>query len=244
MDTSNLPAVDPTDAPEPGRYLRRATGAHTAACVSATCQGECVDPTDASPAAKAPTPISPGVRWLALVLAVLALALSFGVQWAAIVAGLLALALVIGTWSLPGKVPTVAALIIAVAALGLALSNIVGGIGSGTTPTVQGPSVSASPIPAPSVPIVPASPVNVPPSVPAASAPVGSADTIAFVDGTYLVGTDIVAGTYHTDGPAIDPSCSWSISSHNSAVIHGPADITVKAGETVKTHGCQVWTLR
>lgn len=87
------------------------------------------------------------------------------------------------------------------------------------------------------------------------AAPVSSDDgTVSVSDGTYLVGTDIKAGTYRTDGPAssdILDSCYWERAKDDSGSldsiiandnITGPGRLTVKAGQILKLDGGCEWT--
>jgi hypothetical protein len=71
-------------------------------------------------------------------------------------------------------------------------------------------------------------------------------------DGTYVVGTDIVAGTYNTVGTGDNiVGCYWerlrNTSGDSSAIIaldytHGPATVTISRSDgAFKTSGCQQW---
>ncbi|WP_406212831.1 hypothetical protein [Streptomyces decoyicus] len=71
--------------------------------------------------------------------------------------------------------------------------------------------------------------------------------------GSYLVGEDIVAGTYRTGGPAASdvPLCYWARAKDSSGEVdsiiangtpQGPARVTVNKGETFETNGCKEWT--
>jgi hypothetical protein len=74
----------------------------------------------------------------------------------------------------------------------------------------------------------------------------------AFGEGTYVVGTDIVAGTYHTSGLAPGGiGCSWErlkdTSGESTAMIafnytHGPATVTISRSDgAFETSGCDTW---
>jgi hypothetical protein len=81
-----------------------------------------------------------------------------------------------------------------------------------------------------------------------------SGPVTSFSDGTYLVGTDIVAGTYHTTGPASYGSglCYWErekdTSGNFDSIIandlgHGPTTVTISSSDgAFKTSGCNTWT--
>jgi hypothetical protein len=88
-----------------------------------------------------------------------------------------------------------------------------------------------------------------PEAPPAPTGPVTS-----FSDGTYVVDTDIVAGTYHTTGPASNGSglCYWErekdTSGNFDSIIandlgHGPTTVTISSSDgAFKTSGCNTWT--
>jgi hypothetical protein len=70
-----------------------------------------------------------------------------------------------------------------------------------------------------------------------------------FSDGSYLVGTDIVAGTYTSPGPTDSaiPWCYWERAMNDSGAIDsiisndggdGPRRFTAMPGEVVKIQGC------
>lgn len=76
----------------------------------------------------------------------------------------------------------------------------------------------------------------------------------SFRDGTYLVGVDIAAGEYFTEGPGdeVFSVCYWSRNTDSSgefdAIIanglpEGPSRVTVNEGEYFETTGCS-WELR
>jgi hypothetical protein len=89
------------------------------------------------------------------------------------------------------------------------------------------------------------------PAAPAPAAPSGP--LTSFGDGTYAVGTDILAGTYHTTGPNnTNPmGCYWErdtdTSGNMSSIIannvgKGPATVTISATDgAFKTAGCNTW---
>lgn len=88
------------------------------------------------------------------------------------------------------------------------------------------------------------------PSTPSQQAPAGSVG-----DGTYLVGSDIKAGQYKTDGPdknAVIPNCYWARMKDNSGAITsiiannnsaGPDRVTVSSGEYLQLSGGCTWNL-
>jgi hypothetical protein len=120
----------------------------------------------------------------------------------------------------------------------LAVLFIIGIANSGKSST------STAPAPAPAQELAAA-----PEAPPAPTGPVTS-----FSDGTYVVGTDIVAGTYHTTGPASNGSglCYWErekdTSGNFDSIIandlgHGPATVTISSSDgAFKTSGCNTWT--
>jgi hypothetical protein len=90
----------------------------------------------------------------------------------------------------------------------------------------------------------------------AASAPAAEATpdgpATSFQDGSFLVGTDIEAGTYKTSGDDTGLGCYWERASDDSgsldAIItnnygEGPQRVTVKTGETFKVSGDCEWRL-
>lgn len=92
-------------------------------------------------------------------------------------------------------------------------------------------------------------------SAPAAPAPAASSGPLtSFSDGTYAVGTDILAGSYHTTGPSsTNPmGCYWErdtdTSGNMSSIIannlgKGPVTVTISATDgAFKTAGCNTWT--
>lgn len=68
-------------------------------------------------------------------------------------------------------------------------------------------------------------------------------------DGTFTVGTDIVAGTYSTAGPVDGGTCYWKRvgadqSTLDNALTKKPAIVEVQASDSAfKTNGCQPWQL-
>lgn len=88
---------------------------------------------------------------------------------------------------------------------------------------------------------------------PTARATVPAAPDTTVSQGSYLVGTDIPAGTYRTPGPAASdtPLCYWARAKDSSGTRgsilangtpKGPAHVTLNTGETFATNGCQHWT--
>lgn len=81
--------------------------------------------------------------------------------------------------------------------------------------------------------------------------PTPSGPVTSFGPGTYVVGTDIVAGTYKTAGSASDSPCYWArlrnTSGELSAIItngnpEGPTTVTIsKSDGAFETSGCQQW---
>lgn len=74
-------------------------------------------------------------------------------------------------------------------------------------------------------------------------------------DGTYLVGTDIAPGTYHTAGPdgsSVVPMCYWARTKDTSGglgsiianhISHGPDTVTVRASDNaIEFNGGCSWT--
>jgi hypothetical protein len=130
-----------------------------------------------------------------------------------------------------------------VGVIGLLL-YIIGGGGKSSTSTVTTaePPAPAAPPAAALEPPAPAAP----PAAPADLAP-------GFGDGTYVVGTDIVAGTYETTGPAAGGigTCSWSRLKDTSGdfgsiiatdVRPGPTTVTISKTDGVfVTAGCSNW---
>lgn len=128
-----------------------------------------------------------------------------------------------------------------------------------STPTPASTGSPAAPAPAPAVQ-APA-PVAAPPVEPApAPAPVPAAPVVpagpasSFDEGTFVVGTDITAGTYKTAGPADGGigMCYWErlrdTSGEFDAIIanglqQGPATVTVSPSDgAFQTQGCSTWT--
>jgi hypothetical protein len=132
------------------------------------------------------------------------------------------------------RLPVVLAVLAVLFIIGIADS------GKSSTSTATGP----APAPAPAQELAAA-----PEAPPAPTGPVTS-----FSDGTYVVGTDIVAGTYHTTGPASNGSglCYWErekdTSGNFDSIIandlgHGPATVTISSSDgAFKTSGCNTWT--
>ena len=77
----------------------------------------------------------------------------------------------------------------------------------------------------------------------------------SFSDGSYLVGVDIMAGTYTSPGPPDSPFpwCSWSRSRDDSGSLDsfiaadggaGPRRFTAMTGEVVRVQGCTFTLVR
>jgi hypothetical protein len=67
-------------------------------------------------------------------------------------------------------------------------------------------------------------------------------------DGTYAVGTDIVAGTYNSAGPVADGACYWKRLNGSeivdNALTKKPQRISVEPDDTAfATNNCQPWQL-
>jgi len=84
----------------------------------------------------------------------------------------------------------------------------------------------------------------------APEAPEGPATS--FSDGTFLVGTDIEAGTYKSPGDDTGIGCYWERAKDDSGdfdsiitneAFDGPGRVTVKTGEIFKTSGDCEWRL-
>jgi hypothetical protein len=97
----------------------------------------------------------------------------------------------------------------------------------------------------------PSSEEPAPPTDPAAAAappPAGPKTTID-TDGTYAVGTDIVPGTYASQGPAPGgAACYWKRASGDelvdNALTKKPAVVQISAGDTAfTTNDCQPWQM-
>ena len=130
---------------------------------------------------------------------------------------------------------------------GVALFVVIGIHNSGSNTTAPAASVPALQQSA-SGPTLEQQSASVPEAPPAPTGPVTS-----FGDGTYVVGTDVVAGTYHTTGPASDGSgsCYWErekdTSGNFDSIIandlgHGPTTVTISSSDgAFKTSGCNTW---
>lgn len=97
---------------------------------------------------------------------------------------------------------------------------------------------SASPAPTVTVPAPPATSGRVAPAAPVSR----------FADGTYLVGTDVAAGSYRSPGPAPGGNghCYWARlrASGGSKIVAdelttGAARFTTRKGEYVQVAGCE-----
>jgi hypothetical protein len=133
--------------------------------------------------------------------------------------------------------------------LGIISLGIVGGgqkNSTSTATTAEPPAAPAAP------PAAPAELLAAPAELLAAPAsPVNLAT--AFGDGTYVVGIDLVPGTYATTGPAVGGIgvCSWSRLKDTSGnvdsiitndVQQGPTTVTITNTDGVfKTAGCTTW---
>lgn len=91
-------------------------------------------------------------------------------------------------------------------------------------------------------------------TVPAAEEPVEeepAGPLTSIGEGTYLVGEDVKAGSYKTDGPTGD-MCYWARRSDDSGeldaiiandIVKGPGRVTLKKGEFFETNSCETWEL-
>ena len=106
--------------------------------------------------------------------------------------------------------------------------------GPAVTKAVPGPTVTKTvSVPGPTVTVTP----------PAAASISG--------DGTYVVGTEVAPGTYHTAGAA-DGNCYWERLSGLSGTFDdiiandntdGPTTVTISATDKAfKTEGCESWS--
>lgn len=123
----------------------------------------------------------------------------------------------------------------------LILGILIGSAGNSGTPAAQTSTAPAPP--------AAAAPTTSAPAAPAAPAEPAGPKT-EFGDGTYLVGTDIAAGTYKSAGPRAGsaiPNCYWARMKDDSGQVSGiiannnssgPSRITVKKGEYLQVAGC------
>lgn len=94
----------------------------------------------------------------------------------------------------------------------------------------------AEPAPTPPAPTEPAAPGPILPGPPAVDA-----------DGTYTVGTDIIAGVYASGGPVDGGTCYWrrigaDDATLNNALTKQPQLVVIEATDVAfKTNGCQPW---
>lgn len=140
------------------------------------------------------------------------------------------------------------------------------GVASSSTPTPTASSAVAAPAPAAALPAplapapqpAPAAAMPAPAVAPAPAAPAVPAapagPATSFGDGTYVVGTDIAAGTYKTSGPADGGigMCTWErlrdTSGDAAAIItgdlvQGPSTVTISSSDgAFETQGCNTWT--
>ena len=94
----------------------------------------------------------------------------------------------------------------------------------------------AEPAPTPPAPTEPAAPGPILPGPPAVDA-----------DGTYTVGTDIIAGVYASGGPVDGGTCYWRRIGADGATLGNaltkqPQLVVIEATDVAfKTSGCQPW---
>jgi hypothetical protein len=115
------------------------------------------------------------------------------------------------------------------------------------------PEPTPTPTPAPSTsattPTASANPTS--PTATASAEPPGpppGPKTTIDQDGTYAVGTDIMAGTYSSAGPVGDGACYWKRVNDeempDNALTKKPQVVQIQATDTAfKTNGCQPWQL-
>lgn len=142
----------------------------------------------------------------------------------------------------PAKLPLFAGLSVALT-LGAGVGVVAATSPRALPPAAAAPvtvTVTASASPAPTV-TVPA-----PPGISGRAAPASPADR--FADGTYLVGTDVAAGSYRSPGPAQGGNghCYWARlrASGGSKIVAdelttGAARFTARKGEYVQVAGCE-----
>jgi len=129
----------------------------------------------------------------------------------------------------------------------------VAGADPGPTPT-PGPTRGAAPGPPPSAaPTQGPAPGPAPSSAPgpttvAAPAPGGGPKTTIDKDGTYLVGKDIMPGTYSSAGPVGNGTCYWKRMGNpdgnliDNALSKKPQVVQIDVSDKAfKTTGCQPW---
>lgn len=109
-------------------------------------------------------------------------------------------------------------------------------------------SAPAQPRPAYVPPATSSSALATPPPSPP---PVPAGPASSFTNGTYLVGRDVVAGTYVSPGPeeGIVVLCSATVSEDGTYVDistsrEGQSRLTLEDGQEVASHGCLDWTLQ
>lgn len=89
------------------------------------------------------------------------------------------------------------------------------------------------------------------PTPPTPSTPPPQPQAVMDHDGTYMVGTDIVPGTYSSAGPVEDGTCYWKRMSdveHNqiidNAMSKKPQQVQIEPSDQgFKTDGCQPWQM-
>lgn len=79
-------------------------------------------------------------------------------------------------------------------------------------------------------------------------APPPAPKTTIDADGTYVVGTDIVPGTYASEGPIPDGACYWKRVNGDelvdNALTKKPQVVQIEPGDTAfTTNDCQPWQL-
>lgn len=126
-----------------------------------------------------------------------------------------------------------------------------GGCASHSSAATPPPAPPAAVQQAPAVvaPVAPA-PAPAPAEVKPAPAPVESGPVTTFSDGTYIVGEDIMPGTYRSDGTSgywarlsnTEGGINGIIANDN---IHGPSVVTIKkTDKAFETSGGITWTLK
>lgn len=94
----------------------------------------------------------------------------------------------------------------------------------------------------------PTHPPGPPPGPAPSPAPAAAPKTTIDKDGTYVVGKDIVPGTYSSAGPVADKVCYWKRVSGDkivdNALTKKPQVIEIEPSDTAfKTDRCQPWQL-
>src|SRR3954451_455678 len=119
---------------------------------------------------------------------------------------------------------------------------------AGHSSTASPPGPAAAPPPATAAPTAPVVPAPAP--IVSAPAPVEpNGPQTSFTDGQWVVGEEVVPGTYRSPGPADGPIKLCYIDTKVSDKIigqevstDGPARIALEDGQVIKMSGCQAFT--